>query len=457
MFRERVNNLQKRSILSGKNLLLKKIFSKRFKDFLKSFLLISIIILFPGCKACDKDRNPVFPEENLIYKQDQLSNINISEDKVLDIISNEIKQNKLKASSKSISIFSASKKNLYFSLKKIETYVSPDGATGYIKYAFVYKEGLLSGNITTYKGTITFNYKWIDTSPKHWEEVSYTINTKENVFGTIKGRVLNAITKKALDDVTVYGEDISHTPSARTLSIKTNKEGNFTLDDVISGNYTLYAHKEEYDLKTIKDTKVEKKDKTTKIGDIFLLPNSETGEDKAATLKGRILNLDNKAQINAPIYLEKKNENIPLPNTKTDNDGNFILDKVFYGEYILKIRTGDKLITSKETTVDKVLIDLGDIKVNNHAPVITSLTAEKTTVKPKEEVKITCTASDPDYNLLYYYWSSNDHTDKLSLTFEKEVARAVSQDPGTYTITVMVKDKKGGEVNKSVEVRVRVE
>jgi hypothetical protein len=88
----------------------------------------------------------------------------------------------------------------------------------------------------------------------------------------------------------------------------------------------------------------------------------------------------------------------------------------------------------------------------NNAPIITSLTANPTTVSTGAVSTITCNASDPDGDTLSYNWSATGGV--LSSTTTNPVTWTAPNTPGTYTINVTVTDGYGGSVQGSTSVVV---
>jgi len=87
----------------------------------------------------------------------------------------------------------------------------------------------------------------------------------------------------------------------------------------------------------------------------------------------------------------------------------------------------------------------------NHPPVIDSLTAERERVRKAMTSTIECIASDPDGDKLSYIWSPSGG----NISGEEPVATWVAPNAyGTYTVTVIVTDGKGGQAIKSIDIAV---
>jgi hypothetical protein len=88
----------------------------------------------------------------------------------------------------------------------------------------------------------------------------------------------------------------------------------------------------------------------------------------------------------------------------------------------------------------------------NHRPAITSLTAEPETVLPRGSCLIVCNATDPDGDELSYGWSPAGG----GITGEgAEVTWTAPNSVGSYNVTVIVVDGRGGEATDYVTITVR--
>jgi hypothetical protein len=88
----------------------------------------------------------------------------------------------------------------------------------------------------------------------------------------------------------------------------------------------------------------------------------------------------------------------------------------------------------------------------NHRPVITSLAAEPERVLPRGSCQIVCNATDPDGDELIYGWSAGGG----GITGEgATVTWTAPNSVGSYNVTVIVIDGRGGEVTKKVTIEVR--
>ncbi len=89
--------------------------------------------------------------------------------------------------------------------------------------------------------------------------------------------------------------------------------------------------------------------------------------------------------------------------------------------------------------------------ITNNSPAITSLTANPSTVNSGSSSIVTCIASDPDEDTLSYVWTKTGGTITGTGSQVKWTAPSSS---GTYTITCVVSDGKGGTASKSVIVAI---
>jgi hypothetical protein len=88
----------------------------------------------------------------------------------------------------------------------------------------------------------------------------------------------------------------------------------------------------------------------------------------------------------------------------------------------------------------------------NHEPIITSLEAEAALAAPSGSLQVSCTASDPDGDVLGYMWSASGGEISgagATVTWTAPLAE------GSYDITVTVIDGQGGQVTDQVTITVR--
>ncbi len=89
--------------------------------------------------------------------------------------------------------------------------------------------------------------------------------------------------------------------------------------------------------------------------------------------------------------------------------------------------------------------------VRNEPPVVDSMTAVPDSVLPGAEVRVTCTASDPDGHALGYDWSS---TGGQTAGIGPAVTWTAPATPGLYEVSVSAYDGLGGDDSASVDVTV---
>ena len=89
----------------------------------------------------------------------------------------------------------------------------------------------------------------------------------------------------------------------------------------------------------------------------------------------------------------------------------------------------------------------------NRPPVIESVTAERLVANPNESIVIECVASDADQDTLIYAWSTTGGT----FSGTGPITAWMAPDtPGTYIITAMVADGRGGEAAGQLIINVTV-
>jgi hypothetical protein len=86
----------------------------------------------------------------------------------------------------------------------------------------------------------------------------------------------------------------------------------------------------------------------------------------------------------------------------------------------------------------------------NQSPVIYSVTAEKEALASTES-QVTCEATDPDGDILSYWWSADGGTIKGQ---SSNVTWTAPDIAGAYTIKVTVTDGKGGQATGSAIITV---
>ncbi|MDD5648618.1 MAG: PKD domain-containing protein, partial [Dehalococcoidia bacterium] len=87
----------------------------------------------------------------------------------------------------------------------------------------------------------------------------------------------------------------------------------------------------------------------------------------------------------------------------------------------------------------------------NNPPVIVDLHADTQLVQPLGKANITCTANDPDSDQVVYRWTtSGGMVDSTGAA----VTWTAPADPGSYVITVVVSDGKGGTTSRETTVIV---
>jgi len=88
----------------------------------------------------------------------------------------------------------------------------------------------------------------------------------------------------------------------------------------------------------------------------------------------------------------------------------------------------------------------------NNEPLITSLTADNTTVSPGDTVSLICTAEDVDGDILTYSWECTSG----SLTPDGSTATWAAPDSsGTYSISCAVTDGNDGHTIEIIDIAVQ--
>jgi len=87
----------------------------------------------------------------------------------------------------------------------------------------------------------------------------------------------------------------------------------------------------------------------------------------------------------------------------------------------------------------------------NNTPIITGLQADTQVVQPLGKSNFTCAASDPDGDTLAYRWTT---TAGIIDSSGAAVTWTAPKDPGSYTVSVVVSDGKGGAATTDAVVTV---
>jgi hypothetical protein len=87
----------------------------------------------------------------------------------------------------------------------------------------------------------------------------------------------------------------------------------------------------------------------------------------------------------------------------------------------------------------------------NNPPAISSLTADQQLVQPFGKVTLKCQASDPESDNLSYQWTASGGTLEGSTDSASWTAPG---NPGSYKVTVVVSDEKGGSATGDAFINV---
>jgi hypothetical protein len=151
------------------------------------------------------------------------------------------------------------------------------------------------------------------------------------------------------------------------------------------------------------------------------------------------------------------------PIATMDHSGKFVLIKA---EEIVEIELpyisvsseflevyDNKWRLTKSGILDSLLYELEQVtNETNHAPVISNLTANPSSIDVTRTTTITCSASDQDVgDILTYNWTKTGGTITGS---GSTVTWTAPSTTGTYTITCSVSDGKGGQDSDSISIVV---
>ncbi len=116
------------------------------------------------------------------------------------------------------------------------------------------------------------------------------------------------------------------------------------------------------------------------------------------------------------------------------------------GIYTISVAVSD----GKDTQASRQLIL--EVAVN-HSPVIESLTASETLVIFGRSTDINCVASDPDGDVISYFWSATDG--EISGEGPAIIWSAPDACDSSVTVTVSVIDSRGGETSGDITIWTR--
>ena len=361
--------------------------------------------------------------------------------------------------------------NFWISEIGTETDLNAEPPAGTIKYEFIYWDGQKTFLI----GLLDISFVMKDGV---WTNVGYQVQCKLDVLGTIKGRVVNAITGEPMPNAQVYAESKC---GLRSPMGWLDGNGEFTVFGAVPGEITLHAISPYFEEAMVSGIQIETGQTVTLDQTIQMIPLVNM---VATTVSGRITFRDGEkpfAGVNifgekypTVVYLETGDSSDGgqgLPGT-VDSEGRYQITFVGPGEYRLKFSSQGLstfvdesgavkdyfLVNVSET--DGMVKELPDLKANNLPPQIDSITlSEEGQVAPGASVRIQVAAGDPDQALSYpnqdtltYYWKAESGA--ISLTQGNMVDWTAPNAPGTYTIEVIVNDGKGGADSGSVQITV---
>jgi hypothetical protein len=115
-----------------------------------------------------------------------------------------------------------------------------------------------------------------------------------------------------------------------------------------------------------------------------------------------------------------------------------------YGTYTITVTVSDKKGGSAQSSLN---VTVGA----NQSPVISSLSANPSALLYGASTTVTCIANDPDGDAVRYSWSASEGSVS---GVGNTVTWVAPNKGGTFTVTVIVNDSKGGETKGSVVIPV---
>lgn len=403
------------------------------------------MIFIAGCEGCNHKEDISNFKEKTISCSEKIKLLKKSvpsKKRIEELVIPEIKKD----------IF-VSEINIFFDTSIVKAEINSYGKEGCCKYDFVYKESKDNKILELIRGEITFNYLWKETL-KRWVEIKYKVEIKKQEdIGSIKGRVINGVTKDPVVGAVMYGEECTRTPHEYTLTCRTNNDGYFLIDYVSIGHYYVYGIKEGF-LKNLMVNVGVKKEKVTNIGTIYLLPQETI---KTTTVRGKVLDKSGNLIKEAIIYLKNTFKKEALFVTTTSSQGRYALSSISPGKYKVIAQKEDisnfiNLTVTEEEVKEKQIIEAEDIILENYSPIISYLKTDQNILGVNEATTIIVKAKDIDQDKLYYYW--NCDKGNFIRTCEEKAFWQTPSTEGNYKISVLVKDKKGGEANLSINIPI---
>ncbi|MDI6785509.1 MAG: hypothetical protein QMD92_02255 [bacterium] len=318
--------------------------------------IIFFMIFIAGCKGCNHEKNTLDFKEKTVSFSEKIRLLKKSvpaKERIKESATSNIKKEIL-----------VSEINIFFDTSIPRVEISPSRKEGCCKYDFIYKESKEDELLKLIRGRITFNYIWKETL-KRWVEVKHEVKIKNpKDMGSIKGRIVNGVTKDPVVEAIVYGEERTQIPYEYTLICRTNNDGYFLINHVSIGRYYVYGTKEGFIKNLIVNVAVEK-DKTIDIGTIYLLSQKTT---KAVNIKGRVIDKSGNLIKEATIYMESIPKKEDLPITATSSIGKYTLSFASPGKYKViaqkeNISNFIYLTITKKEVEEKQAIEAEDILV----------------------------------------------------------------------------------------------
>lgn len=344
---------------------------------------------------------------------------------------------------------------IYFAITKQASVTNGD--KGNIVYKFKYSE---STNTLEYReGIITYYYSWINEDGiYHWERTSFELSNvvvKKNL--TIKGKVINGITKNPVSGVRVYAEDKVN--GIVSTSVLTDEKGEYTLLNVPAGSYEIQAYIEEFEVGSLKNISIT--EESTTVSDIVLLPQVDDIDGSWTLISGKVIDGDGLAVSGCKVELSGVENSVTL----TDTNGNYFLNVKRAGDYNILVTKRYRECFESKTVAVKITDEIlrlkqfkQDIYLVNKAPIATiKEPLTPVTATAGSNLKVVLEVSDPDgrTDLLKYDWKFSQSTIiPVDMSQGNSIEVKLPATVGQYEITVAVYDQKAGVTEKKITVNV---
>jgi hypothetical protein len=316
------------------------------------------------------------------------------------------------------------------------------GDRGYIMWLFKYFDNTNEPGVKI-EGAITFNYVYGGNSFVKADEpwtIAYMAQIAQ-LTGSVVNTLIDKLTPEARDGfmrgIIVTAIPQSGCPLNKTA--KTDAEGNFSLELYVGDTYTLTVGTPGFTAYAKKDIALVAGEVRTI--DVDLLPEAQVSSSQAASITGKVLDLDGKGVSGANIVvMDAQGEIVDVVTNLTGISGDYMaLILNAPGSYTVLATVGNKTGSWTGTLPGSSNVN---IVINDHAPVIDRVVLSNENPSPNSTVTVDVYAHDEDGDMLEYTLSA----DGSFILNNSPIGTGLSWNtpgPNTtspYTLTVSVSD-----------------